>query len=437
MSAQTGCKQLQEWIAWLEQLNPDRIELGLERVRRVWQQFDRQIDSTVITIGGTNGKGSVVAMLEQVLLHSGRSVIAYTSPHLLRFNERIRIDGMEVTDATLVKAFSVVAAAQAAAAIRLTYFEFTTLAALWLISEQRPDVALLEVGLGGRLDAVNIIDADAAVLTSIGMDHMNWLGNTRDAIAGEKVAIARPHRMLICGDTDPPPVIRQRAADMQAHLLQIGMNFDLTVLPDAGTDSSHCRFSADWLQQAVAMPLPVMTGQHQRNNMACVMALLSAPGSPLLLPDLQQVTTSLAATRVVARQQRLRARPELIVDVAHNEPAVVMLVDKLRSEPVTGRTLVVLAMLADKDIKAVVNCLQTIAQQWLLPQISGQRALPPQQLQQLLLENGVAAENICCYAAVKDAVSDALQQAQEDDRIVVLGSFVTAAALLADWTDDD
>lgn len=432
MSETVDFSRLADWIDWLQQLNPDRIELGLQRVRQVWQQLHAHIGSTVITVAGTNGKGSVVAMLEQVLRASGHRVIAYTSPHLLRFNERIRIDGMEVDDGALVQAFQRVAAAQHAVAGNLTYFEFTTLAALWLISEQQPDVALLEVGLGGRLDAVNIIAADAAVLTSIGLDHMQWLGNSRAAIAAEKVAIARPGALLVCGDTDPPAVIRQQARAVQARLLLIGRDFDMK-LATAADGSRVCRFCAGWLAQAIDLPLPLMSGQHQRNNMACVMALLTAPASPLVMPDITPATVSLPATRVPARQQRLRTNPELIVDVAHNEQAVAMLVDNLRRDAVKGRTRVVLAMLADKDVAAVISTLQPLADQWLLPQIPGCRTLPPQQLQQLLLAKGVAAADICCYAGVTAAVSAALLQAQADDRIVVLGSFVTAAALLAEW----
>lgn len=440
---------LSDWIAWLEQLNPDRIELGLERVRRVWQQLDCAIASTIITVAGTNGKGSVVAMLEQVQLASGRSVMAYTSPHLLRFNERIRIDGVPVTDAALVPALQQVATAQAESGQRLTYFEFTTLAALWLIARQQADVTVLEVGLGGRLDAVNIIDTDAAVLTSIGMDHMQWLGDSRQAIAGEKVAIARPGRLLVCGDTDPPAVIGEHARAIGARLLQIGVDFDLiesaaAASPD-GNDALQGRFHASWLQQPVSVPLPVMAGAHQRHNTACVLALLTAPDSPLVSLSMAasspapvpppQLLHALSTTRVPGRQQRLRERPELIVDVAHNEQAVAVLVDNLQRHPVCGRTLIVLAMLADKDYPAVLRCLQPLADQWLLPQIDSRRALPPQSLQQWLLTSGVAAASMHHCPNVTAAVRTALNAAQPDDRIVVLGSFVTAAALLADWDE--
>jgi len=435
---------LSDWIEWLEQLNPDRIELGLERVRQVWQQLDCHIASTIVTVAGTNGKGSVVAMLEQVQLASGRSVMAYTSPHLLRFNERIRIDGVAVADAALVQAFQQVAAAQAESGQRLTYFEFTTLAALWLIARQHADVSVLEVGLGGRLDAVNIIDTDAAVLTSIGMDHMQWLGDSRQAIAGEKVAIARPGKLLVCGDADPPAVIGEHARAIGARLLQIGVDFDLIETAAAaapgGNNALQGRFHASWLQQPFSVPLPVMAGAHQRHNMACVLALLTAPDSPLAPSPPAQVPSpqllhALSTTRVPGRQQRLRERPELIVDVAHNEQAVAVLVDNLQRHPVCGRTLIVLAMLADKDFPAVLRCLQPLADQWLLPQIDSRRALPPQSLQQWLLTSGVAAASIHDYPNVTDAVGTALNVAQPDDRIVVLGSFVTAAALLADWDE--
>ncbi len=422
--------QLADWIAWLEQLNPDRVELGLERVRCVWEQLDRDIDSTVITVAGTNGKGSVVAMLEQVLLASGHSVVAYTSPHLLRFNERIRINSTEVDDAALVQAFHAISAAQTAAAVRLTYFEFTTLAALWLITEQQPEVALLEVGLGGRLDAVNIIDADAAVITSIGLDHMQWLGNSRAAIAAEKVAIARPGRLLVCGEPDPPPVISRQAAALEAHLLQIDIDFALEPATDASSGADQYRFTADWLQADLGLPQLAMPGQHQRNNSACVLALLTAPQSPLLVNDLPAAVTSLTGTSLIGRQQVLRQQPLLLVDVAHNEQAVAALVATLQSTACSGRTWIVLAMLADKDINAVVQNLRPIADHWLLPEIPAPRALPARRLQHTLLKQGVAAAAIARHDDVLTATNSALQQAQSDDRIVVLGSFVTAAALL-------
>ena len=422
--------QLADWIAWLEQLNPDRIELGLQRVRCVWEQLERRIDSTVITVGGTNGKGSVVAMLEQVLLAAGHGVVAYTSPHLQRFNERIRINASDVDDIALVHAFNRVAAAQTAAAIKLTYFEFTTLAALWLITEQQPEVALLEVGLGGRLDAVNIIDADAAVITSIGLDHMQWLGNTRAAIAAEKVAIARPGRLLVCGEPDPPTVISRQAAAQEAQLLQIGADFALEPTTDAVTGADQYRFTADWLLADLGLPQLAMPGQHQRNNSACVLTLLTAPQSPLVVNDLPAAVTSLAGTSLIGRQQVLRQQPLLLLDVAHNEQSVAALVATLQSAACHGRTWIVLAMLADKDINAVVHELRPIADHWLLPEIPAPRALQAQRLRHMLLTQGVAAAVITLHEDVLAATNSALQQAQSDDRIVVLGSFITAAALL-------
>ncbi len=436
MSAYVSSRSLTDWLAWLERQNPDRIELGLKRVRRAWRQLGRGIESTVITVGGTNGKGSVVAMLEQALLANDRRVIAYTSPHLLRFNERIRIQGADVDDVTLVQAFEVVAQAMANAAVELTYFEFTTLAALWLIAEQQPDVALLEVGLGGRLDAVNIIAADAAVITSIGLDHQHWLGTNRASIATEKVAIARPGRLLICAEPDPPLEIRQHADKVQAKLMQIGEDFTVAAMDAEPESWSGWSFAADWLPQPLLLPPLSLSGQQQYNNAAAVLALLTCTDSPLPALDMRRVIAALSATRVPGRQQRLCARPELIIDVAHNEQAVAMLVDSLLGAACRGRTWIVLAMLADKDVAAVVERLSVLADHWLLPQLHSQRALPPQALQQLLLQRGVAAADIGCHATVTAALEHAMQRARADDRIVVLGSFVTVAALMADWPAD-
>lgn len=431
MSEAIRFQNLGAWTDWLGQLNPDRIELGLQRVQVVWEQLRCPITSKVVTVAGTNGKGSVVAMLEQALLGCGRTTIAYTSPHLLRFNERVRSNGTDVDDASLVQALNAVARAAAASGQNLTYFEYITLAALWLIADLQPDVAVLEVGLGGRLDAVNSIAADAAVITSIGLDHQQWLGTTRASIATEKVHIARPGKVLICGEPDAPAEIGDHARRIAAPVLQINRDFAIRHATGADADMPGAQFQAAWLQQPLAVPALRMPGEHQWQNAATALALLTWPDSPVYLEDQQATARLVAATRLAGRQQLLACAPQLMVDVAHNEQAVAALVAELQQSSCSGRTWLVFAMLADKDVAAVIHRLLPLSGHWLLPQIPGKRAMPPAQMQQLLLAAGVGAETIARHDSVPAAVASALQQADACDRIVVLGSFVTAAEYLS------
>jgi dihydrofolate synthase/folylpolyglutamate synthase len=316
---------LDDWLGWQETLHPKAIDLRLERVRTVLQRLQPEPPAyTVITVGGTNGKGSCVAMLDSILRAAGYPVGAYSSPHLLRYNERIRINGVEADDAAICRAFARIDAVRSE--ISLTYFEFGTLAALELFREAGVDVAVLEVGLGGRLDAVNVLDADAALVVSIGIDHVDWLGADRDSIGYEKAGIYRAGRPAICADPDPPLRLVEYAASIHARLLCVNRDYQF-----ARTDATWRWQSGDW--RFDALPLPALAGNHQLGNAAAaLMTLISLqdrlPVSPEAIP------TGLINAKLPGRFQIIPGPVEWILDVAHNPHAAAALADQLRGRPV-------------------------------------------------------------------------------------------------------
>lgn len=417
---------LADWLARLEGLQPERIELGLTRTQQVLQQLRLDLTaSKVIIVAGTNGKGSVVAYLEAIYRQQGISTLAYTSPHILEYNERIRLDGESVSAASLVAAFERVE--QARAEVPLTYFEFGTLAALVLLAEHGPQVALLEVGLGGRLDAVNVVDADVAVITSIGIDHSDWLGDDRDSIAREKAGIMRHDRPVVCGEPDPPPAIAGTARNTGARLYQYGSEYQLTA--DEG--------NSVFISQGQP-PLPVSGLQqlppHQQINAATALAaarlmndvLMDTHYSPLL--DIAQLQAGRWLVAAPGRIQKLAERPDIWLDVAHNPQAAQALAQALRHQPATGRTVAVLAMLAGKDATGVAAALDDVIGHWYLASTGGPRGLDVMDLQQLVAKGAHAP--VTTLQSVPQALDKARAEAAPQDRIIVLGSFMNAAALL-------
>lgn len=402
---------LEEWLAWLEGQHPKAIELGLERISRVADRLGlRQLGCPVITVGGTNGKGSTVATLVSIYRAAGLKVGSYTSPHILRFNERVSIDGEPVNDAALVSAFEKVQAARDGVA--LTYFEFTTLAAFLILRDAGLDVAVLEVGLGGRLDAVNIIDADVAVVTSIGIDHTEYLGDTREQIAREKAGIFRSGRPAICGDTDPPPVLLQAADENGAPLICKQRDFEFH---DAG-DSWSWRDATRVLEN---LPKPALA----LDNAATALAALFA--APLPVSD-AALHEGLRRAALAGRLQTVAQAPQVLLDVAHNPHGAVFLMRQLPPAVPGQRTLAVFAMLADKDIAGVIDACLGRIDSWFvagLPVARGQDGDVPARL---LLERGcqVAGQ----WKSVAGALHAARQQARPADRILVFGSFYTVAA---------
>lgn len=417
---------LDDWLSWQETLHPRAIDLGLERVRAVLRRLQPDpLPHVTITVGGTNGKGSCVALLEAILRAAGYRVGAYTSPHLLRYNERIRVDGAEVDDASICRAFARIDAARGDRS--LTYFEFGTLAALELFRDAAVDVAVLEVGLGGRLDAVNTVDADAALVVSIDIDHVEWLGPDRDSIGYEKAGIYRPGRPAICADPDPPARLLDHTRNLGAKLWQIGRDYDF-----ARTGQTWRWWSAD--AKFDELPPPALTGEHQFDNAAAALAtLLSLRHRLSIQPD--AIRAGLSEARLSGRFQIISGPVEWVLDVAHNPRAAAVLANNLRGRPRFGRTLAIIGLLADKDANGVIQTLVGIVDEWYAITLAGPRGRAGADLVALLRTAGARAT--ACDDAI-NACRAARQAACPGDRIVVLGSFHVVAPVLANrpWTSD-
>ncbi len=406
------------WLAHLERLHPHPIQLGLDRVRQVWEAMALALPGQVITVGGTNGKGSTCALIEAMLLAGGYRVGCYTSPHLIRYNERVRIDGRMVDDADLCAAFAAVEAARGE--VSLTYFEFGTLAAAWLFARQPLDAVVLEVGMGGRLDAVNVFDPDIAVVCTVDLDHMAYLGETREKIGLEKAGIFRPGRCAVCGDPDPPATLVEHARTIGARLQRLGIDFE-------GLETN-----GGWSFRGPAgvrsgLPLPTLRGVHQLRNAATALAALDCL-APVLPLSQAQIRAGLLSARVPGRFQVFPGRPTLVLDVAHNPQAAAALADSLRRQPCAGRTIAVFGMLRDKDIGAVIRCLAEVIDLWCVGGLDGPRGASAEHLAQQLEAAGVGAVRPC------DDIGAAYQRARweagENDRICAFGSFYTVAAVL-------
>lgn len=407
---------LADWLLWQESLNPKEIDLGLDRVREVWARLASEPPRfAVVTVAGTNGKGSSVAMLESILRCAGYSVGAYTSPHLLRYNERVRLGGLEVSDAALVAAFDAVDRARAD--VPLTYFEFGTLAALTLFRDAGIDIAVLEVGLGGRLDAVNIIDADVALVTSIGIDHVDWLGPDRESIGREKAGIFRSGRPAVCADPEPPASVTAYAAHIGAPLYRLGPDFNYGLEPGGWRWDGLGRSRA-------ALPLPALRGGVQLQNAAAVLAVLELLAERFPV-DQNAVRRGLLELVLPGRFQVLPGPVEWILDVTHNPDGAKVLADNLRQHPCAGRTLAVVGMLEDKDVEGVARVLGQVVDQWYAAGLSASRGMPGTRLAERLGAAAAAAVQPCDDVAAACAQADAA--ASVGDRVLVFGSFHTVA----------
>jgi dihydrofolate synthase/folylpolyglutamate synthase len=408
------------WLAYLERLHPKAIAMGLERVNQVKQRLGLNPDFPIITVGGTNGKGSTCAMLESILTQAGYSVACYSSPHLLQYNERVRVAGSDASDADLCRAFAAVEAARGD--VVLTYFEFGTLAAMWYFIQCKVDVAVLEVGLGGRLDAVNAFTPSCAIITCIDIDHIEFLGNTRASIGFEKAGIYRVGVPAICGDADPPESIPHHAQEISADYRQIGVHFGFDEHRD-NTDtwdfwSRNGRISD--------LPKPLLTGNFQLSNAACALeALCSLP----LHVDQHLMRLGLLQASLQGRFQKIADLPEVIVDVAHNPHAAQSLAQNLRNNPSSGRTIAVLAMLADKDMAGVVRMMQQQVDVWYVAGIQQGRGAGHEQLAQTV-RTVLPQASLFAFPTVTEAYMQACRSAAENDRIVIFGSFYTVADVL-------
>ena len=411
---------LADWLSYLERVHPRTIDLGLERVARVRDRLGLALGCPVITVGGTNGKGSTCAMLEAMLRAAGYRVGLYTSPHLLRYNERVRIDGRVATDAQLVAAFERVEAARGDTS--LTYFEFGTLAAALLFRDAGLEVAVLEVGLGGRLDAVNLFDPDCAIVTSIGLDHMEYLGSTRESIGLEKAGIFRSRRPAVVGDTDPPASLREHAASIGARLLLNERDFG------ASRDAGQWTY---WSAQGrrAGLPWPALRGDHQLGNAAAAMAALESLRDRVPV-DMGAIRRGLVEVALPGRFQVLPGRPVVVLDVAHNPQAAERLRDALMGMGPFATTYAVFGMLKDKDIAGVAGTLAGCVDRWLLAPLTGPRGATTDDLRVKLGAAGVVAP-LEVFDSVAAAYRHARERARSDDRILVFGSFHTVGDVLA------
>lgn len=419
-----NAKSVSDWLAILEQRHPSAIDLGLERVGEVADRLNlRQFPCPVITVAGTNGKGSTVATIVAIARAAGWRVASYTSPHLVHFHERINCDGAFISDADLVNSLDAIEAVRSDTS--LTYFEHTTLAAFYWFQRQNPDLLVLEVGLGGRLDAVNLVDPSVAVITNIGLDHTDWLGDNLASIAREKAGIMRAGRPVILGEREPQAALIEHAQALDAPTWVKGRDYDFAVKADRGAWQY-----GDWL-----LPLPSVALDNAATAIAALQALAELTDKPIAAAEIAE---GLRQTSVAGRMQRLpwpknlagkASVPELILDVAHNPHGAKFLWQHIAPLAAPGRTIAVLAMLADKDSAGVMASSKAYVDSWCLASLS----CPRGQSAAALADIAASIDLTACSAhdSVAEALASARLQATEHDRIVVFGSFYTVAAVLA------
>jgi dihydrofolate synthase/folylpolyglutamate synthase len=409
-------RSLAGWLEYIERQHPQAIALGLDRVREVLALLDIGISCPVLTVGGTNGKGSTCAILEAILSSAGYRTGLYTSPHLVRYNERVRVAGREADDGALCEAFAVVERARGT--VPLTYFEFGTLAALYLFSSENLEALILEVGLGGRLDAVNVLDADCAVLTSIGIDHVEYLGGTREEIGREKAGIFRAGRPAVIADAKPPESVLAEIARVGAVPVLFGRDF--------GYEKQGTQWSC-WgpAGKRSGLAHPALRGSVQLRNASAAIAALDTLRQRLPVA-MKDVRRALAEVSLPGRFQVLPGRPQVVLDVAHNPEAAAVLAANLGDSGFSPETIAVFGMLRDKDIAGVVRAVAPRITRWHLATLPGTRGADARLLSGILRDLNIQAP-----AAEHDTVAEALaaakNEAAENDKIIVFGSFLTVA----------
>lgn len=414
-----SCQTLADWLCYIEQSHPiDKIELGLARVQQVAARGAlASLPGKIVLIAGTNGKGTTARTLEQLLLAQGHSVGVYSSPHLLRFNERLRINNQDVADHDWLQAFALVE--QLRQDIPLTYFEFTTLVAFAILRQQQPDYCLIEVGLGGRLDATNIIEPDVSVITTIDLDHQDWLGTDRESIAREKAGVFRSAKVAVSGELLPPSNIEIVAKEKGTCLLQLGQQFHYQVA------------DTTWHWQGVAqqyrdLTLPLVPVQNVATSLAVLEQLEKLPPQQVLQACLQQL-------RLPGRMQFLQQKPAIMVDVAHNPQSAAYLASQLqRLKPAYTKVVALVGMLKDKDIQQSLSPLAQCVDEWHLVSLPGTRGADSGLLAEALnsLEGHFSPVRLQ-HAMIEDAYPTIVQALKADELLVIFGSFVTVSAVLA------
>ncbi len=413
---------LQAWLDWQEELHPRAIDLGLSRAALVFQKLNRaDIKPVTITVAGTNGKGSCVAFLEGIYKAQGYKVGTYTSPHILKYNERIKIDGVPVSDELICQAFERIDKARDD--VSLSYFEFGTLAALDIFSRAKLDVQLLEVGLGGRLDAVNIVDPDVAIVSSIDIDHVDWLGGTREAIGREKAGIFRKNIPAIIGDLEPPQSLFQCAKEKQALLFCLGKDFSY--------EKSLLGWNWHCINQSYTdLPYPVLKGEHQFRNASTV--IFAVMQMQKLLPVSEKaIHQGLKNAQLLGRFQLCEENIPVLLDVAHNPQAVRTLVEHLSENFADKKIHAVFSMMKDKDINCVIELIKDKISDWFIAPLKNSRAATEEMMQACFKKQNIN-QVAMGFESFNEAYSAAKQHAGQDDLILIFGSFFLVSEYLAD-----
>jgi len=416
-------KTLDDWLHWQETLHPTEIELGLDRIRQVAERLDLLSPSfPIITVAGTNGKGSSVAFLEAMLLAEGYTTGSYTSPHLIHYNERIKLTGINASDAQIINAFEEIDKARKD--VSLSYFEFGTLAAMLIFTQQAVDVAILEVGLGGRLDASNLWDTSLAIITSIAIDHESWLGNDRELIGKEKSGIMRANTPVICGDPTPPDSIKKTAQKTKATLQQINRDFSYQQHADK-----------TWLwennKRQYQLPLPALKGEFQLNNAATVIAGLTSISTRLPV-SIDSIKEGLKKATIIGRLQLISSSPDWLIDVAHNPHSALALAKYLDEQPTAGKTFALFSMLKDKDIQQVLSIMDRHIDEWHVVGLEGSRGLSTTELTLLMKAAHIDSE-IIPHKCFSDAVHFLKKDSKNKDKVVVFGSFLVVSNVIEVW----
>ena len=412
---------LEGWLAYLETLHPKAIALGLERVALVHSRMDASLECPVVIVTGTNGKGSTCAMLEAMYRCAGHRTGLYTSPHLVRYNERVKVDGEAQSDDALIAAFNAVEHARED--VPLTYFAYGTLATLSIFARAKIGVGVLEVGLGGRLDAVNIVDADVAVVTSVDIDHVDYLGPTREDIGREKAGIFRAARPVVCADPDPPASLVAHARALGAPVVQFGRDYGYVA-----QDRQWQYWGPGGKRHG--LPFPALTGAYQLANASTALAAIDLLRERLHV-GAGAVRDGLVTVELEGRFQVLPGVPTIVLDVAHNPHAARALAATLATMGRFPQTIAVLGILADKDLGGVIDAMRGRIDRWFVATLPGPRGASAAQVVAALVEAGVAREATRTFDDVGSAFAAARAAASEADRIIIFGSFLTVAAALA------
>ena len=414
-------RSLPEWLTHIESLDPSRIELGLDRIRTVWDRLKvGPIEAKVITVTGTNGKGTCCTALDCILRHSGAKVGRYTSPHIREFNERIMINGEMAISTDLVDAFERVESVREK--IDLTYFEFTTLVCLDLFQRSELDYWVLEVGLGGRLDAVNVVDADLAVVTSVGLDHMDWLGETLHAVAQEKAGIFREGIPVVLGQANLPAVVKRKASELNCPIFQNTQQWEAYLETTIGKPTGW-----SWQGKGSAGKFKLLTGlpYHQLNldSLGC-----AVQAAYLINPEVTDsaIVSGIEFTQLRGRWETVQTSKgvEIVLDVAHNPAAGFALRGTLKQNPVVGKTFCVLGMLNDKQHMDFIGEIAPVVDTWFLTNPGGSRSWDAQHIQESLLPQALV------FPTPELALANAVTRAREGDRVLVTGSFLTVEAVM-------